>query len=279
MINYWRNGQPLSDTPTRACLYGDGLFETLRISRGQVLFWWHHWQRLSLGLRRLHFPHIAEEQVLAALSPALSTVNEGVLRLSVTRQGGQRGYRLQGAEELVFDVQLSPLPTIWHGQAVQARWCQTTWAQQPLLAGIKHLNRLEQVLARSEWTDSNIAEGLVCDTQRNVISGTMSAIMLRFHDVVLVANTQQSGVDSVARRMVMLLLPQLGYTVQVQHISKQDVRLANEVLIMNVVQGIAVIRQLNEQHYEQDKLLQDLLPYWQAWLNGGDDAASSQSLS
>jgi 4-amino-4-deoxychorismate lyase len=110
-----------------------------------------------------------------------------------------------------------------------------------LLAGIKHLNRLEQVLARSEWTDTTIEEGLVCDTAGNVISGTMSALLVRHGQTVLATDLTQTGIDSVARRVVMHALPELGYSLQVRSLSRQDVMNADEILMMNSVQGVGFI--------------------------------------
>lgn len=268
MSKRWVNGELVDVMSTRACWYGDGLFETLHVQQGRVLFWWHHWQRLQLGLRRLAYPAVSETQVWSALQPALHAAYTGVLRLTVTRQGGARGYASHTAQTLVFEVLAAPLPEqVWHGQAITARWCQTTWAQQPLLAGIKHLNRLEQVLARSEWQDSHFAEGLVCDTQGNVISGTMSALAVRLGKTVLFADVQQVGIDSVARQQIAPVLPSLGYEVLYQSIGKQDVALADELLLMNVVQGIARIHHLEGAPYADDHLLKALTPIWTQWVS------------
>jgi 4-amino-4-deoxychorismate lyase len=179
---------------------------------------------------------------LAVLQPQLDALTtDAVIRLTVTRRGA-RGYRAMSDAQIDIDVQISPFPTQrWHGRGIKTRWCTTTWALQPLLAGIKHLNRLEQVLARSEWTDTAIEEGLVCDTAGNVISGTMSAILVRYGQTVLAADLTQTGIDSVARRVLMHALPELGYSLQIRSLSPQDVMNADEVVMMNTIQGVGFI--------------------------------------
>lgn len=226
----------------RSCLYGDGLFETMAYREGKLVYWSYHWARLQQGLRRLLYPDVSEDQVFAVLQPHLDLLPEdSVIRLTVTRRGA-RGYRALPDAEVEIEVQMSPFPTQrWHGRGIKARWCNTTWAQQPLLAGIKHLNRLEQVLARSEWADADIEEGLVCDTAGYVISGTMSAILVRYGQLVFAADISQTGIDSVARQVVMAALPALGYELRVRHLSVEDVMGADEVLMMNAVQGIAFV--------------------------------------
>ena len=263
MTQRWVNGQAVVVDWNRACLYGDGVFETMRLTAGRIAFWSHHWQRLQTGLRRLGFPILTEHECMLALAPALAEDQDAVLRVSISRDG-LRGYRYSNDANIIIDVQRSSLPTnIWHGQSLKVRWCQTRWAQQPLLAGIKHLNRLEQVLARSEWTDASIAEGLVCDTQGQVISGTMSALLLRFGQTVLAADITQTGIDSVARRVVLDYLPSLGYEVQVQSLSKKDVLMADELLLMNVVQGIGNVSDCDGVGFADARLAKILIPWWQ----------------
>ncbi len=251
----------MSLSQARSCLYGDGLFETLSYYAGRLQFWHYHWSRLQSGLQRLRYPIVTEAQVLAVLQPIVAAQTSNVvLRLVVTRRGA-RGYRALPEAQVDIEVQVSPFPAHpWHGRGIKARWCTTTWAQQPLLAGIKHLNRLEQVLARSEWTDTQIEEGLVCDTTGHLISGTMSAVLLRHGQRVLAADLSQTGIDSVARRVVMDALPELGYSLQMRPLMRQDVLGADEVLFMNVVQGVGFVVQCDDYMGRSTVLTQQLMP-------------------
>lgn len=248
---------------SRACLYGDGLFETIAYRNGQLQRWSLHWARLQMGLQRLHYPALSEDTLLSQIQPSLANLNDdAIIRLTVTRTGA-RGYRATMDMEVLLDVQVLPMPTQrWHGRGVHARWCATTWAQQPLLAGIKHLNRLEQVLARSEWTETDIEEGLVCDTSNHVISGTMSAVLLRQHNHVLVADISSTGINSVARQWVLSQLPALGVTFSVKRLTKEDVTQSHEILLMNSVQGVGYIETLAGFNPQSHLLCDQLRALW-----------------
>ncbi|MCI4410274.1 MAG: aminodeoxychorismate lyase [Thiotrichales bacterium] len=266
MMGYWINGCQQSQETRRSCLYGDGLFETLVFRNGRLQFWSYHWQRLQTGLHRLQFPFVTEDEVMAAIEPAIQAGEDAaIIRLSITRTG-QRGYRIAPSAETVIEVLRTPLTGWgWHSTALKVYCCKTRWAQQPLLAGIKHLNRLEQILARSEWTDADIAEGIVCDTQGNIISGTMSGLLVRVGQTVFVPDISQTGIDSIARQWVISQLPALGFTPIVQSIRMADVLMADEVLLMNVVQGIACAKMVGDVVVAESTLTQILAPLWVQW--------------
>lgn len=227
---------------SRACLYGDGLFETLAFRDGQIQHWSDHWQRLKAGLIRLAYPPLSEQEIWQPLQQQLSHLDEDrVIRLSVSRSG-QRGYRISRDAPCLIDIQTAPFPARqWHGKTIQARWCETRWAKQPLLAGIKHLNRLEQVMARSEWQDPSIEEGLVCDTDGYVISGTMSGLAWRVGKTIFAPDLTQTGIDSTARKRLLAEKAEQGFHIVIGYFLPAAVIQAEEVWVMNAIQGIAQI--------------------------------------
>ena len=161
----------------RGLLYGDGLFETLAIRKGVPLRWERHLQRLMLGCERLGIP-CPDVTALTLESLALCKGHDrALLKLIVTRGVGGRGYRAPAQPQATRILTCHPWPDYPADAArdgVRVRLCRTRLAQQPALAGIKHLNRLEQVLARAEWNDEEIAEGLLFDREDHVIEATMS---------------------------------------------------------------------------------------------------------
>lgn len=236
---------PSGNETSRACLYGDGLFETIAFRQGELLFWQDHWQRLKDGLIRLHYADRSdadsnEESILSYLHTHIShPTQDQVIRLSISRLG-QRGYRIPQNGQWAIDVQCSPFPeNRWDSKTINVCWCQTTWARQPLLAGIKHLNRLEQVLARSEWQDPSIAEGLVCDTEGYVISGTMSGLAWRKDQTIFASDLSQTGIASTARKRFLQQKQSEGYTIVLGYFLPEAIMQADEVWLMNAVQGIA----------------------------------------
>src|SRR5690606_2725116 len=133
----------------RGFRYGEGVFETMRAHRGAVPWWPAHWQRLARGAARLGLPLPPPGMALAEASALLAGGN-AVLRLQLTRGGGGRGYASPGTAEPTWVLSLHSLPPVPAGEGLRLRWCGLRLAAQPALAGIKHCNRLEQVLARAE---------------------------------------------------------------------------------------------------------------------------------
>src|SRR5690606_21869128 len=161
----------------RGQAYGDGLFETMRVHRGELPWWDAHWTRLALGAQRLRIALPAQERVRARAAELMADGDDGVLKLLVVRGGGARGYAPQAGAETHWTLERHPLPPVAPG-ALRLHWCETRLAVQPLLAGIKHCNRLEQVLARAECIDAGADEGLVRDTDGNVVSATSANLFV-----------------------------------------------------------------------------------------------------
>jgi 4-amino-4-deoxychorismate lyase len=135
----------------------------------------------------------------------------------------------------------SPLlqrPAAYSSQGVGVHLCRTRVAVQPALAGIKHLNRLENVLARAEWSDPAIAEGLLCDTEDNVIGGTMSNLFIAKEGRLITPELDRCGVAGVMRDLVMELAHAHGIPLQVTAISLDDLFDAAEVFVVNSVIGL-----------------------------------------
>ncbi|WP_445003186.1 aminodeoxychorismate lyase [Halomonas mongoliensis] len=162
-------GWPLDD---RGAAYGDGLFETILVRDRRPLLWDEHLARLARGCHVLGIPMPAEHELAAPLAEA----GEGlaVLKLTLTRGSGGRGYRPPTDPAPRLRWQLSPFApqeSRWE-EGVRIRHCRLRLGIQPLLAGLKHLNRLENVLARAEWSDDAIAEGLLCDGEGRLVEAT-----------------------------------------------------------------------------------------------------------
>ncbi|ALM52176.1 aminodeoxychorismate lyase [Halomonas huangheensis] len=159
---------PLDD---RGLAYGDGLFETVLVRDGQPQLWEYHLARLRRGCQVLGMvppPEAELNHLPAQLSDGLR-----VLKLIYTRGSGGRGYAPPVSAEPRLVWQSSDFaPDRQRWQGVSVRLCRTRLARQPLLAGIKHMARLENVLARGEWQDSRVAEGLMMDIEGLVVEAT-----------------------------------------------------------------------------------------------------------
>ncbi|PTS83461.1 aminodeoxychorismate lyase [Pseudomonas sp. HMWF032] len=244
----WVDGQPaeLLSITDRGLAYGDGLFETIAVSAGQPSLLERHLARLAEGCTRLYIP-VDLPLVRAHLLAFSQQVGEGVVKLMLTRGDGQRGYALPQPvrPRLILQAAAKPVyPSAHAEQGVRLFPCATRLAEQPLLAGLKHLNRLEQVLARSEWQDTEHAEGLMQDGSGRVIEGVYSNLMLVSAGVLMTADLSRCGVAGVMRAELLAQAAALGVECQVRDISYAELLAADEVMLCNSLYGVWPVRAL-----------------------------------
>jgi 4-amino-4-deoxychorismate lyase len=229
---------PIDD---RGLMYGDGVFRTLRIAAGRPCWWDEQLAKLTQDCARIGLlaPDAATWQAdYDQVAPGLT---DGVLKLAVTRGSGPRGYLPPVTSEPRRLMQFHPLAPNSIQPArdgVAARICALRLAQQPRLAGIKHMNRLENVLARAEWSEPDIHEGLLLDQAENVISGVMSNLFIWHQDRLLTPRLDQCGVAGVARARLMRLARARGLRVDETALRLQEVFAADEVMLTNSVMGV-----------------------------------------
>ena len=239
----WINGRQGTrlDARDRGLQYGDGVFETMRVRRGRIRFLEYHLERLDAGCSRLKIaapPIFALRRELARIA---ATRREGVLKLIVTRGSGRRGYRPTGRERCTRIVALHTLTQAVLGSAAapaRVRLCTTPLGLNPRLAGLKTLNRLESVLARSEWSDARIWEGLMQDTDGHIVCGTMSNLFLRRGSILMTPMLDRCGVAGVMRRWILETAGTLRLRAVERRIRWRDLSEADEVFMSNAVIGL-----------------------------------------
>jgi len=170
-----------------------------------------------------------------------------VLKLVLTRGSGGRGYAPPADCVPTCVLSVHDAPAVPREPLV-IRWCDTRLAIQPALAGIKHLNRLEQVLARAEWQDPAIAEGLVCDTAGRVVSATAANLFVRIDGVWRTPRLDDAGIAGLARAW--LLANEAGIEVTV--LGPETVESAQAVFLCNAVRGILPVARLGAREWRPD---------------------------
>jgi 4-amino-4-deoxychorismate lyase len=229
----------------RAFQYGDGLFETLRLQDGAVRFLDAHLERLELGCARLKISPPSAQELRVEITSVAGTTRDGVVKIIVSRGRGERGYRASTESRSTRVVALYPLPTPDAGP-IALRWCETRMARQPVLAGIKHLNRLEQVLAQSEWSDDRIQEGLMLDTEGELISGTASNVFVVRDGTLSTPDLRFCGVRGVMRAQVLRCAIALGWPISEEPLWPADLQAAKEVFVTNAVRGLRPVAKLGD---------------------------------
>lgn len=235
----------------RGLHYGDGLFETIVVRDELPQLWDRHWRRLSQGCRRIGIEGVDPEELRNESLEACADIEQGVLKLIITRGEGGRGYR-PAAEHATRIVATYPWPEYpaanWRA-GVAVRMCTTRWGRNPALAGMKHLNRLEQVLARREWDDPGIAEGLMFDDLGHVISGTMSNLFTVTAGRLQTPQLKECGVEGVMRGLILDIVRETALPWEETSLTAQGLREANEVFVCNAVIGLWPVRLVEQQAY------------------------------
>ena len=226
----------------RALAYGDGLFETLRVHAGTLPWWDAHWARLARGAARLGIALPDPGQVRAEAAALFDDGGSGVLKLLVSRGGGARGYAPSKHATPRWMLARHPLPAA--GGPLRAAWCETRLALQPALAGLKHCNRLEQVLARAESDAAGADEGLVQDAEGNVVSATAANLFVLRDGDWLTPPVDRCGVAGICRASLLGPL-----RAREQRLSRADVETADAVLLCNAVRGILPLASLGAREW------------------------------
>ena len=276
------DGQPELgiDVLDRGLHYGDGLFETIACRGGHARFLALHLQRLTEGCMRLAIPLAELSQLSARIRALAATAPACIIKLIVTRGSATaRGYGAQG-DERPRTVLLQypwgaedPLP--WE-QGIAVRTAVGRVGENPALAGLKHLNRLEQVLIRGEWSDPAIGEALVFSSSGWLVSGTMSNVFLVQAGRIMTPAISVAGVRGVMRHVVMRAARRGGLAVTEATVDAAAVDSAEEIFLTNARIGIWPVRALDGRAVAVGavtrRLQQSLLPLLAARTDGPDHA-------
>jgi 4-amino-4-deoxychorismate lyase len=247
------NGIPSDTVPVsdRGFQYGDGLFETIAIQRGTPLLWDGHMRRLADGCARLGLCMPAPDILLDEITAVCKGTERAVGKIIITRGPAGRGYAATKGMEQTRVVSHADWPVYPAGNAregVAVHLCATRLGRNPALAGIKHLNRLEQVLARAEWS-VDCADGLMCDSDGFVIEGTMTNVFAVLGGTLITPELSQSGVAGVMRAEVLSYARECGMGYSEEWIAPDRLRSADEIFLTNSIIGIWPVRILASRSY------------------------------
>ncbi len=230
----------------RGLHYGDGLFETLGCIAGRPRFLPLHLKRLAAGCARLRLPAPDLALLARELEALAAPCERAIVKLILTRGAAlARGYAFAGPEQPTRITLRYPWPVPAEEAAgVRVRIGELALSENPATAGIKHLNRLEQVLARAEWSDPSIAEALLFSRSGALVSGTMSNVFLVRQGSLCTPRLDLCGVAGVMRQVVLDAAAESALRSEECVLLRADLDAAEEIFLTNALTGIRPVGEL-----------------------------------
>jgi 4-amino-4-deoxychorismate lyase len=243
----------------RGLSFGDGLFETMLLRDGVAVSVDRHLLRLEIGCLRLGIKPPNIPLLRGEIDLLTRDHRNGIIKLIVTRGAGGRGYRPAADMTPTRLMMLFPPLNAVDGKPIEVRWCATRLARNAQLCGIKHLNRIEQVLAQNEWDDERIAEGLMLDTEGELICATAANVFLVADGVLVTPDLRFSGIRGVMRERVIESALRAGLAVEERAVWPDDLTEATEVFVTSAIRGIRSVVALQERRWSVGHITQMLI--------------------
>lgn len=240
-----------ADPSDRGLHYGDGVFRTVRVVAGQPRGWAAHRQRLLADCAHMGLPEPDMGVIACEAGRLFADGGDGALKILITRGGG-RGYappQKPGANRWLFRYPLPVWPREYSQTGVAIDVCTTPIGTSPALAGVKHCNRLEQVLARHECIENGWPEALMRTVDGRVICGTMSNLFVVRGQDLITPEIIDAGVAGATRQRVMAACRASGQLCRQQKLDLAAARAADEIFLCNSLMEIWPVRAIGRQRY------------------------------
>jgi len=256
---YLINGKPSAGVSTldRGLAYGDGVFRTFLVKNGVPHHWALQYQKLSQDCQALEITCPGNGELLSDIETLFNQTTDAVAKIIVTRGESSRGYAVPAgiqANRVVLKLAPPTYPLSNQTQGVNLHLCELKLGIQTKLAGVKHLNRLENVLARMEWSDTKIADGLMMDCDDNVIECTMSNIFARFGKKLITPSLDQCGVAGIARDRIIQSAKRFNLDVKIEALKLDKLMQADEIIICNSLFGAWQVVSFNGKQWAKQGL-------------------------
>ncbi len=241
----------------RGLAYGDGVFRTLKVVNGLPDHWPSQYQMLEENCSVLGIVCPSADLLMSDFLQLFLADETAVAKIIITRGESERGYAPSAITEptrIVIKSAMPKHPKENVDEGVQLHLCNMRLTHQPALAGVKHLSRIENVLARMEWNDPAIAEGLMLDSAGNVIECIASNIFARYNDTLITPRLDQCGVAGVTRQRILALAKTINLKVKIATMSLEKLLAADELIICNSLYGAWQVRSLSHKTWTKQTL-------------------------
>lgn len=250
----------------RGFAYGDGVFRTMVVCSGLPECWPQHYQKLVADCAAIKIVCPSAELLISDLQQLFSEEevaknSAAVVKIIITRGEGERGYAppaITNPLRVLIKTDIPVYPNSYFSEGVHLHVCKTPLAAHPSLAGVKHLNRLENVLARMEWTDPNVADGIMLDSDQHVIECTSANVFICNGNTLLTPSLNQCGIAGITRQRIMDLAHLIGLTVKVESFNLDRLLAADAALITNSLYGVFQVKRVRQKTWAPTSLAADI---------------------
>ncbi|QPB83820.1 aminodeoxychorismate lyase [Pseudoalteromonas rubra] len=235
----------------RGLNYGDGFFTTVRVCEGKLDRWEGHLQRLKQCASALYFPVLDLNTLSEHCEIAAREINDGVLKVVITRGEGGRGYGLPDEPQLTTLLSSSAYPAHyenWREKGVSLALSDVRLGHQPLLAGLKTLNRLEQVLIKQNAATKQADDVLVMDLQGEVIESSAANILICKDKRWYTPDLSHCGIQGVFLSSLQMYNP-----IETASMDLAFVYAADAVYLCNSLMGLVPVRQIDHLQFSLSK--------------------------
>ena len=264
------NGQQFTDSlpfdllNDRGLAYGHGLFETILLHDSKLPLLKRHLSRLEKDSTLLNIPieydNVANYVDLFVNQLKAQSITQGVVKIIVTSGQGGRGYQSPEMIQPYIICSYSNLPVgikEFRNIPIKVRCCEHRLPENLPLAGIKHLNRLDQVLARSEWNDDSYKEGLMFTQSNHLIEAVSANVFVKSKSGGWITpSLDLAGIAGVMRSlMIEEIFPACDISVAVSQITMEELSECQSLLLCNSIKGLATVQSI---HNKQNQKLNSL---------------------
>ena len=244
----------------RGLLYGDGVFETIVIKQGKPEYYQAHLSRLMHGCDVLGISAVDQTILTSELEQLIDTDQQCVIKIILTRGIGNRGYKPTQANpsRILQKFSWPDFPASYKESGIDVTLCNFRLAKQSKLAKIKHLNRLEQVLARSEWQDE-FQEGLVCDEDNRIIEATSANVFFQINDMLVTPEIDSCGVAGVLREQVINYCRSQNIELLIRDVVLNELDKVQAMFLCNSVIGIWPVKRIDQRILDKTAIIYKLL--------------------
>lgn len=246
----------------RGLAYGDGVFRTLKVANGIPVHWPLHYQKLVEDCSAIGIVCPSADLFISDFTQLFSLDEPTfVAKIIITRGEGERGYKPSSIVSPLRVMIKSNLPDYlpsYFAEGVHLQVCETRLGHQAKLAGVKHLNRLENILARMEWSAPEVVDGIMLDIEDNVIECTAANIFARFGDVLVTPSLDLCGVAGITRMQILSRVNTLNLKAKIEKLDLKKLLSADEIVISNSLYSAWQVRSIEDKTWAKQALAEKI---------------------